>query len=143
MVRLVWLWGVWVLREVGLERCSVVSLLPYISMDLFVIVCPFVMLQSVPKVADLTLKVTLTPLCIEDLINHMLLLLGYCEVWLRCIYSLHNLVWCDRVELASVEHVVNMPSLGQLQSVCKWSHDLFYPEGAMLQGIQLQGWAVC
>jgi hypothetical protein len=112
-------------------------------MGLFVVVYPPVILWSVSEVVDLTLEVALCPPCVEDLINYMLFLLSDCDSWLGCIHSLHHLIRCDRVELASVEHVVDLPTLGQSQSVCEWPHDLVHPEGSMSQGIQFWGWAIC
>jgi hypothetical protein len=109
---LVWVWGVWVLREVDPEQCVVVSFLPYISMRLFVVVYPPVIFWSVSEVADLALEAALCPPCVKDLVNYTLFLLGDCDSWLGCIHSLCHLIRCDRVELASVEHIVDSPTLG-------------------------------
>jgi hypothetical protein len=132
---LVRVWGVWVLREVEPEGCIVIPFLPYIPMGLFVVVYPSVVLWSVSEIADLTLEVALCPPRVKDFINHMLFFLSDCGGGLGCIHSLHHLIRCDRVELASVEHVVDSPTLGQFQSVCEWSHDLVHPEGPMSQGV--------
>jgi len=102
-----------VLSYIVLERaCTILVIRVFGPMFFWPIFDPLIKFRAVSEIANLDFVLSLSPPGIEDFVNDLVSF--FCDVYRGiCIHLFHDLIWCDGVEFASVEHGVDFPVFGQ------------------------------